>query len=132
MASRHSVRTGRRCELVDITSAAAEAVAASGCRQGLCTVYCPHTTAAVAVNEGADPAVAADILELLEKLVPAGGRYRHAEGNSDAHIKAALVGPGVTVPVEGGKLALGTWQRIFFCEFDGPRSRSVIISVTPA
>ena len=130
MASRHSIRTGRRCELVDITSAAAEA--ASGCPAGLCTVYCPHTTAAVAINEGADPAVAADILDRLEKLVPAGERYRHLEGNADAHIKAALVGSSVTVPIENGKLALGTWQRIFFCEFDGPRSRSVVISVTPA
>jgi secondary thiamine-phosphate synthase enzyme len=129
MIIRQRIRTSRRCEFVDITAAVGEAVAASGCSEGLCVVYCPHTTGAVTVNEGADPDVAVDILDQLEKAAPAGRHYRHTEGNADAHIKAALVGPSVSIPIEGGKPALGTWQRVFFCEFDGPRSRTVTISV---
>jgi secondary thiamine-phosphate synthase enzyme len=131
MITRHRIQTSRRCELVDITAAVVEAVAASGCNGGLCAVYCPHTTGAVTINEGTDPDVAADILDQLDRMVPAGRHYRHTEGNADSHIKAALIGPGVSLPIEGGKPALGTWQRVFFCEFDGPRSRTVIITVIP-
>ncbi len=126
------IKTSKRCEFLDITATVAEAVAASGCGEGVCTVYCPHTTAAITVNEGADPDVAADILARLEELAPPGARYRHAEGNADSHIKTALVGPSVSIPVEGGRLALGTWQKVFFCEFDGPRSRTFLVAVTPA
>lgn len=115
--------------MVDITDAVAAAVAEAGIADGLCTVYSPHTTAGVTVNEGADPDVCTDILARLERLAPPDAGYLHAEGNSDAHIKTALVGPSAAVPVEGGRLALGTWQRIFFCEFDGPRNRTVLFSV---
>lgn len=122
------VRTGARSQLVDITSRVREAVRKTGMREGLCQVYIPHTTAGVTVNEAADPDVAADILEHLERLVPRGS-YRHREGNADAHIKASLVGFSATLPVAGGDLALGTWQGIFLCEFDGPRLRRVVVSV---
>jgi len=132
MARRHQVSSSRRNEMIDITAIVSETVADSGISEGVCTVYCPHTTAAVTVNEGADPDVAADILARLEELAPPGARYRHAEGNADSHIKAALVGPSVSIPIEGGRPALGTWQRIFFCEFDGPRRRTVLVSVTPS
>jgi len=129
MITRHEVSTGRRCQMVDITPAVSYAVHSAGIEEGMCVVYCPHTTAGVRINEGADPDVAADILAHLEKLVPASGGYKHAEGNADAHIKSTLVGSSVTVIVENGHPALGTWQKIFFCEFDGPRQRKVIISV---
>lgn len=99
--------------------------------EGLCHLYVPHTTAGVIVNENADPAVAQDILERLEALVPRGGRYHHLEGNAHAHIKASLVGQSVTIPIEGGRLALGRWQGIYLAEFDGPRERTVIVSVVP-
>ena len=112
----------RNC-LLDITDQVARAVGDSGLEDGAVMVYIPHTTAGVTVNEGADPAVKADILARLEKLVPENAGYRHAEGNSDAHIKSTIVGSSCLVPVESGKLALGTWQKIFFCEFDGPRNR---------
>jgi secondary thiamine-phosphate synthase enzyme len=129
MIKRIQLNSTRRCELIDITARVAEAVAEAGERDGCCTVYCPHTTGAVTVNEGADPDVAADILGRLERLAPPDAGYRHAEGNSDAHVKAALVGPSVTIPVENGRLTLGTWQKVFFCEFDGPRTRKVLIAV---
>lgn len=132
MAKRHQLETTSRNQLVDITPAVQHAVSDSGCGEGVCVVYCPHTTAGLTMNEGADPAVAEDILARLEMLVPAGNRYRHLEGNADSHIKAALVGNSVSIPVDGGKLALGAWQRIFFCEFDGPRRRSVSITILPA
>ena len=132
MARHHQISSSRRNEMIDITAVVSDAVAGSGISEGVCTVYCPHTTAAVTVNEGADPDVAADILARLEELAPLGARYRHAEGNADSHVKAALVGPSVSIPIEGGRPALGTWQRIFFCEFDGPRRRTVLISVTPS
>lgn len=125
MIKRIQINSTRRCEMIDITPQVAEAVREAGIDEGLCTVYCPHTTGAVTVNEGADPDVAADILARLERLAPPDAGYRHAEGNSDAHIKAALVGPSVTIPVENGRPVLGTWQRIFFCEFDGPRTRQL-------
>jgi len=130
MIKRIQINSTRRCEMIDITPQVAEAVREAGIDEGLCTVYCPHTTGAVTVNEGADPDVAADILARLERLAPPDAGYRHAEGNSDAHIKAALVGPSVTIPVENGRPVLGTWQRIFFCEFDGPRQRTALIKIS--
>lgn len=114
--------------LVDITHLAVKAVREAEVKEGLCLVYVPHTTAGVTINENADPDVAADILSALARIVPAGG-YRHGEGNSPAHIKASLVGGSQTVIVHNGSLVLGTWQGIYFCEFDGPRRRKVHIKV---
>jgi len=122
------VSTRTRCEMVDITAAVQKEVTGAGTLSGLCTVYVPHTTAGVTINEGADPAVCQDILGKLEDLVPPNAGYRHMEGNADSHIKASLMGSSVTVLVEGGRLIMGTWQKIFFCEFDGPRSRKVHIA----
>jgi secondary thiamine-phosphate synthase enzyme len=127
------VETGRRAVLVDVTDDVAAAVTALGLDAGAVLLHVPHTTAGVIVNEGYDPAVADDLLRRLEALAPhgadtAGGRDRHAEGNSDSHLKAALVGTSLVVPVTGGDLALGRWQRLFFCEFDGPRTRELWVS----
>jgi secondary thiamine-phosphate synthase enzyme len=122
------VPTSSRSQMVDITGRVREAVRQSGVSGGICIVYVPHTTAGVTVNESADPAVAADILEHLAKLVPQ-GRYRHREGNADSHIKAGIMGFSLTLIIRGGDLALGTWQGVFLCEFDGPRRRQVWIKV---
>ena len=124
-----SVRTGSRTEMVDITDRVQRAVAQSGVKSGLCLVHAPHTTAAVTVNENADPDVQRDILSELNKIVPFEDGYRHSEGNSAAHLKASLVGPSVTLPVEEGRVRLGRWQGIYFSEFDGPRDRSVWVQV---
>ena len=124
-----SVSTRRREELVDITSSVEEVVGKSCIISGICTLYCPHTTAAITVNEGADPCVAEDMVAGLKRLIPRDWDFSHLEGNSDAHIKASLMGPSETVIVDGGRLVLGTWQRIFFCEFDGPRQRTFFIQV---
>jgi len=121
--------TRRRCELVDITGSVQEILRKSGVTAGICTVYVPHTTAAVVINENADPSVCADILAALARLVPEDGAYTHTEGNSDAHVKAAVIGSSRTVMVSGGRLALGRWQGIFFCEFDGPRRREVWVEI---
>lgn len=123
-----TLRTPSRTALVDITSEVAAAVAELGVENGTIIVYVPHTTAGVTVNESADPDVARDIEDALSKLVPQSRSYRHTEGNSDAHIKASLMGCSQTLLVRGGELALGTWQGVFFCEFDGPRSRKVIVA----
>ncbi len=125
------VRTARRSQLVDITEEVTHAVAHLGSPDGEATVFVPHTTAGVTINEAADPAVAADILEALERLVPWEAGWRHTEGNAAAHVKSTLVGSSVRVAVAGGRLALGRWQGIFFCEFDGPRTRRVLVSVCP-
>ncbi len=127
-----SVRTSSRTDLRDITGEVAAAVAAGGVSEGICVVYVPHTTAGVTINENADPAVRSDIAATLERMVPWEGPYRHSEGNSAAHVKATLVGFSAVVPVTGGRLALGTWQGIYFCEFDGPRTRKVHVRVIPA
>ena len=124
------VTTRHRAQLVDITERVAEAVEKSGVKDGLCHVFVPHTTAGVTINEGADPDVAADIESHLGELVPKEAAFEHAEGNSDSHIKTVLVGPSCTAPVRDGKLALGTWQAIFLCEWDGPRTREVEVGVT--
>jgi secondary thiamine-phosphate synthase enzyme len=120
-----SVRTSRRTELVDITRLVQEALGKIGINEGVCYVYAPHTTAGITINENADPSVAEDILAHLNRTVPFDGPYRHGEGNSAAHIKAALTGGAQVILVEAGKLVLGTWQGIYFCEFDGPRNRKV-------
>lgn len=122
------VRTPSRECLVDVTEGVAGAVAEAGGREGVCTVFVPHTTAAITINENADPDVARDVVEFLRDLVPRSSRFRHAEGNSDAHVKASLLGSSVQVPVEGGRLALGTWQGIYLAEFDGPRVRRVSVA----
>ena len=123
------VRTKNREEIVDVTEAVSRVVAAAGRKDGHCTVFVPHTTAGVTINENADPDVKADILTALREAVPAAIPYAHAEGNSPAHVKASLVGSSVTVIVEGGRLRLGTWQGICLCEFDGPRTRKIWVSV---
>jgi secondary thiamine-phosphate synthase enzyme len=123
------VKTHKRIEMVDVTSSVLKEVSKSGLSDGVCMVYVPHTTAGVTINEGADPSVCEDILTKLTEMVPPDAGYRHMEGNSDSHIKASLVGNSVSVIVENGRLVLGTWQKIFFCEFDGPRSRKAYIKV---
>ncbi|THB65119.1 MAG: YjbQ family protein [Desulfovibrio sp.] len=126
-----SVPTSSREELVDITSRVAALVKDKGWRDGAVLLYCPHTTGAVTINESADPSVARDITVNMTKLVPRQGDYRHMEGNSDAHIKSSLFGPDQLVIVESGKLQLGTWQGVYFCEFDGPRSRKLWVTWLP-
>jgi secondary thiamine-phosphate synthase enzyme len=125
------VRTSRRSHLVDVTAEVAAAVERSGVREGVCHVFVPHTTAGMTINEGADPDVARDIEARLAQLVPHEAGYRHAEGNADSHIKTGLIGPGCAAPVRDGKLALGTWQAVFLCEWDGPRTRRVEVAVVP-
>ncbi len=120
-----AVRTSKRIETIDITAEVGARVPAGA--DGICVVYAPHTTTAIAINEGADPDVQADIEAALAKLFPRSGPYRHAEGNSDAHLKSILIGPSETIPVENGRLLLGRWQSIFLCEFDGPRTRTVYV-----
>jgi secondary thiamine-phosphate synthase enzyme len=123
------VKTKKREEFVDITSEVQKAVDESSVKNGFCVVFCPHTTAGLTINENADPDVQKDIMKHLRELIPEDGGFAHSEGNSDAHIKASLVGSSVTVLVEGGNLVLGTWQGIYFCEFDGPRQRRVHVGI---
>jgi secondary thiamine-phosphate synthase enzyme len=127
-----TVSTRAHTEMVDITGQVQAAVAQSGVPQGLCVIFVPHTTAGITINENADPDVPADILMELDRRIPLSDGYRHNEGNSAAHIKAALVGFSQTVFIKDGRLALGTWQGLFFCEFDGPRRRSVWIRIIDA
>lgn len=122
-----SVKTGSRIDMQDITPSVQKEVSKAGTTDGICTIYVPHTTAGITINEGADPAVCQDIIKKLNEMVPPNAGYRHMEGNADSHIKASLIGSSVSVMVENGRLVLGTWQKIFFCEFDGPRSRRVYI-----
>jgi secondary thiamine-phosphate synthase enzyme len=126
-----SVRSERRTQLLDVTASVAKMVQDSGVQSGICCVYVPHTTAGVIINENADPDVAADMEAALARLVPKSNDYRHAEGNSDSHIKTALVGTSATIFISGGQLELGRWQGIFFCEFDGPRSRRLRVKIVP-
>ncbi|MFO7737390.1 MAG: secondary thiamine-phosphate synthase enzyme YjbQ [Desulfatiglandaceae bacterium] len=125
-----SVTTGSRTDMVDITGAVQKEVSRAAVSDGICTVYVPHTTAGVTINEGADPDVCRDIMQKLNELVPPDAGYRHMEGNADSHIKASMMGSSVTVPIQNGRLVLGTWQKIFFCEFDGSRSRKVCIQIS--
>ena len=126
------VRTSKQIEFIDITRSVQEAVKKTGVEEGICFIFIPHTTAGVTINENADPSVSQDIVMELNKMIPLQDRYQHLEGNSPAHIKASLVGSSQTVFIESGKLALGTWQGIFFCEFDGPRNRNVYVKVVRA
>jgi len=124
-----TVRTASRQQMLDITDRVQEAVSVSGAREGLCMVFVPHTTAGVTINENADPSVQRDMLGELDKVVPLQDDYEHTEGNSAAHLKSSLFGCSCLVPVEGGRLVLGTWQGVYFCEFDGPRTRKVQVMV---
>ena len=124
-----SVKTRKRTEFVDITSDINQLIQKSGTDQGLCMIYVPHTTAAVTINESADPSVKSDILMVLNQIIPWEANYRHLEGNSPAHIKSTLVGSSELIAIENRRLILGTWQGIFFCEFDGPRTRKVDVRI---
>lgn len=123
------VPTKTRNEFIDITHKIEEAISKSGVKSGICVVFVPHTTAAVTINENADPSVKSDIVKTLNKVIPANWDYTHIEGNSDSHIKSTLVSPSITLIIENGKLVLGTWQGVYFCEFDGPRRRKVFIKI---
>jgi len=124
------IKSNVRTQLIDITNRVSEELMNTGVQNGVCFVFTQHTTAGITINENADPDVTRDILTGLSRLVPMNGEYRHAEGNSDAHIKASLMGFSLTVPIINGRLALGTWQGIYFCEFDGPRHRQVLVGIT--
>jgi len=125
-----TIRTTARCEMIDITGLVAAAIREKGIKNGICHLFVPHTTAAVTINENADPDVPRDILAALDRIVPLADGYRHAEGNAAAHIKASLFGASQAVFIESGRLVLGTWQSLFFCEFDGPRTRQVLVGLT--
>jgi len=126
---RISIRTNNRVELIDITDRVQAIVTKSEVKDGVCFVFCPHTTAGLTINENADPSVRKDIVNALNKLIPASAGYAHIEGNADSHIKSSLFGSSLTVFVEDSQLAFGTWQGIYFCESDGPRSREVWVKV---
>jgi secondary thiamine-phosphate synthase enzyme len=126
---RVNVRTNSRTELIDITARIQDAVAKSNVKEGICFIFCPHTTAGLTINENADPSVRRDITHTLSRIVPENAGYAHSEGNADSHIKSSLFGASLTMFIEGGHLALGTWQGVYLCESDGPRSREVWINV---
>jgi secondary thiamine-phosphate synthase enzyme len=126
-----SVNTGKNCELVEVTSRIQEVVSESGVKTGICKLFVPHTTAGILINENADPSVKADIIAALSRIVPEDAGYSHAEGNSPGHVKASLTGHSLEVFVVSGRLKLGTWQGIYFGEFDGPRSRKLWVSIDP-
>jgi secondary thiamine-phosphate synthase enzyme len=125
----HTIRTAKEQDFINITSIVKEQVSKSGVKDGIAIVFIPHTTAGITINENADPDVISDILRTFNKLFPVKGEYDHCEGNSHAHIKASLMGSSSTVIIENGELKLGTWQGIYFCEFDGPRNRKVYIKI---
>jgi secondary thiamine-phosphate synthase enzyme len=131
LAQTLTIRTSRRTELQDVTEKIEKIVRESGCASGVCHLYVPHTTAGVLINEGYDPDVARDMEGAFDRLVPESSAFKHAEGNPDSHIKTALVGISETVWTENGRLALGQWQRIFFAEFDGPRTRELRVKIVP-
>jgi len=123
------IKSRGRTEFIDITAEVQEVIRSSGMKGGICNLFVQHTTAGITVNEGADPAVQRDMISFLNQRVPKDDHYTHAEGNSDAHIKSTLVGSSLTIPVDGGKLLLGTWQAVYLCEFDGPRQRKVAVKL---
>lgn len=127
-----NLSTTRRSEMVDITALVEREILAMDIKDGISVVFVPHTTAGITINENADPSVQSDIQSVLDRLIPAGAGYSHLEGNADSHAKASLMGSSILVIVEGGRLQLGIWQGIFFCEFDGPRNRKVWISLMPS
>jgi len=129
MPSQFSISTGSSTEMVNITSQVQNELSKAEIKNGICTVFVPHTTAGITINEGADPDVADDMIMEINKIVPIQDGYKHAEGNSAAHVKTTLFGSSIQVPVENGRLSLGTWQAIFLCEFDGPRNRRVVVQV---
>jgi len=131
MLKRLEVKTSSRVQLIDISSHIKSLLRNEGMSSGHIIVYVPHTTCGLTINENADPSVKEDLIEVLNRIVPESGSYRHLEGNSDAHIKSSIIGSSVTVFVEGGALVLGTWQGIFLAEFDGPRIRSVLLKMIP-
>jgi secondary thiamine-phosphate synthase enzyme len=124
-----TVKSRTRTELIDITSKIQNMVKSTGIDQGLCMLYVPHTTAAITINESADPSVKEDILMIINKIIPWESGYRHLEGNSPAHIKSTIVGASELIAIDNNRLVLGTWQGIFFCEFDGPRTRKVQVRI---
>jgi len=124
-----SVKTNAQTEMLDITSQVHDAIEAAGLQNGLCMLYVPHTTAGITINESADPSVRKDILMVLNQVVPWKADYGHMEGNSPAHVKSSLMGASQLVAVENGRMVLGTWQGIFFCEFDGPRTRKLLVKI---
>ncbi|MCM8801008.1 MAG: secondary thiamine-phosphate synthase enzyme YjbQ [Candidatus Omnitrophica bacterium] len=124
-----NIRTLRRIDLVEITDEVQRIVARTGIKEGVCVLFCPHTTAGLTINENADPSVRRDIINTLNKLAPENAGYSHTEGNADSHIKSSLLGSSLTIFIEDGRLALGTWQGIFFCEGDGPRTRQVWVKI---
>ncbi|MHA1263890.1 MAG: secondary thiamine-phosphate synthase enzyme YjbQ [Candidatus Helarchaeota archaeon] len=123
------IKTTKREEIIDITKKIEDIIKDSDVKNGICRVFVPHTTAGITINENADNNVKVDVLDILKQLIPQSGAYRHIEGNSDSHLKASLMGPSQTILIRNGQLLLGTWQGLWFCEFDGPRARSVIVSV---
>lgn len=127
-----NIKSRSKTEFIDITDEIHEVIKESGVKSGVCCIYVPHTTAGVTINEGADPSVKRDILTTLNRLIPFEGDYQHMEGNSAAHIKSTLVGVSATVLIEDGKAVLGTWQSVYFCEFDGPRHRRAIVKIIAA
>jgi secondary thiamine-phosphate synthase enzyme len=127
-----TIQTSSKEDLIDITDQIREAIRSEGIKTGICHVYVPHTTAGVTINENADPSVKADILMALKNIVPDSLPYTHAEGNSPAHVKSTLVGSSLDIIIEDGDLAMGTWQGIIFCEFDGPRKRKLFVHVQPS
>ena len=129
MITELTITTGNRAELIDITGLVQDVVRDSDVSSGLCILFCPHTTAGLTLNENWDPAVRDDAIRSLDELVPQSAAYRHAEGNSHAHIKAMLLGFSATIPIESGALMMGTWQGVFLGEFDGPRRRKVIVKI---
>jgi len=126
-----SIKTTRRTQFFSLTAKVAEVIARNGWQDGVITIFVPHTTAGITINENADPDVAVDMERFSDELVPQSSRFRHCEGNSDAHIKASFYGSSVQVILRDGKVWLGTWQGIYFCEFDGPRQRNVHLALTP-
>jgi len=124
-----SIRTSKRNELLDITDEVRRLVRESGVKEGICVLFCPHTTAGLTINENADPSVRLDISDHLSDLVPERKIYKHLEGNADSHIKSVLVGQSLSLIIENGDIVLGTWQGVFFCEFDGPRNRKILVKI---
>ena len=124
-----TIKTATKTQFIDITAQINEKIRNQGITDGLCFLFVPHTTAAITINESADPSVSADIQMMLDKLIPWNGGYQHLEGNSAAHVKSTLVGASELVAIENGQLMLGTWQGVFFCEFDGPRTRKVHLKI---
>jgi secondary thiamine-phosphate synthase enzyme len=125
------INTDKRNQFIDFTHRVQKIVDDYGIKEGTAEIFVPHTTAAVTINENADPDVKSDILNFLERLIPKNAAFRHSEGNSDAHLKSSLLGTHTTVFISDGQLALGTWQGIYFCEFDGPRSRRILVKINP-